>query len=238
MPPAQDFRQTVTEELQDPKYRRAYFCEMINALLRGDLDAAKSALRIFMKSQFLRAAAILMLTVFVAGIWAQTVHAKTHKRSLLPAQNEQLASPVDWGTQGISFFKDSPVLMLFSLETSWIPGEDYRGMFRYKLSAQPTTKELLEYNKSLNTPEKIEAFVRRADTCMMYLEIYDPNEFILRHILLIPQFTTKEGSAYVNGIYANNYAQMSADEYRTFIKGTDTSVSWNISYTCLSKGNL
>jgi hypothetical protein len=50
MPLAQDFRQTVIEELQDPKYRRAYFCEMINALLRGDLDTAKPALRILIKA--------------------------------------------------------------------------------------------------------------------------------------------------------------------------------------------
>lgn len=47
MPLAQDFRETIVEELRDTEYRRAYFCEAINALVCGDLDTAKPALRIF-----------------------------------------------------------------------------------------------------------------------------------------------------------------------------------------------
>jgi len=47
MPLSRDFRETVMEELSEPHYRRAFLREAINALLRGDLDTTKSALRIY-----------------------------------------------------------------------------------------------------------------------------------------------------------------------------------------------
>jgi hypothetical protein len=47
MPLTKDFRETVMAELGDPEYRRMFLREALNALLRGDLETAKPALRIY-----------------------------------------------------------------------------------------------------------------------------------------------------------------------------------------------
>lgn len=47
MPLSRDFRETVMEELRSPKYRRAFLCEAVSTLLRGDLETAKPSLRVY-----------------------------------------------------------------------------------------------------------------------------------------------------------------------------------------------
>jgi len=47
MPLSRDFRETAMEELRTPEYRRAFLCEAAGALLRGELETAKPALRAY-----------------------------------------------------------------------------------------------------------------------------------------------------------------------------------------------
>ncbi len=47
MPLSRDFRETVMEDMRSPEYRRAFLCEAVGALLRGDLETAKPSLRAY-----------------------------------------------------------------------------------------------------------------------------------------------------------------------------------------------
>src|ERR1035441_5519187 len=78
---------------------------------------------------------ILFLSITSQLCFAQNSH--VGKDSKRPSQNEHLAKPIDWGEQYVRLFTDSNVLMTFKLATSWIPGQDHKGMFRYKIDISP-----------------------------------------------------------------------------------------------------
>ena len=168
----------------------------------------------------------------IAGAWAQSSNGKTPPRQ--PTRNESLVKPLSWGEFQVRFFKGSHVTMTFRLETSWIPGADHKGLFRYKLSAFPkkpiTTAELAS-DTELNTPEKVESFIRRVKECRIFLGLFDSDGFRLRGIPVAFQLTVNDDGQ-VEGLYANLDTQMEADEYRMFVGSTSTSGSWSIAYTC------
>jgi hypothetical protein len=184
-----------------------------------------------MRLRFIFIWATLALMMLVSGAWAQSTSGKTPRQ---PTQNERLAKPISWGYFPVHFFKDSHVVMTFTLRTSWISGENHKGMFRYKLDAYPNkSKTIAEMTRDteLDTPEKIESFVKRVNRCYIYLSLYDSDGFRLRGIPVFFQLTVNsEGQ--VEGLSANLDAQMDAEDYRKFIGSASTSGSWDISYTC------
>src|ERR1700688_2758225 len=68
------------------------------------------------------------------------------------------------GFQKMRIFTDDPRNDSFTLVTSWIPGQDRQGAFRYQLSAEilpPSLSDVILYNatpppKGWNVPESID----------------------------------------------------------------------------------
>jgi hypothetical protein len=64
-----------------------------------------------------------------------------HKGSAQPwkrsADEVAYQKPTYWSANSITPFHDSDKKMSFDLVTSWIPGEDHKGMLRYRISGHP-----------------------------------------------------------------------------------------------------
>lgn len=182
-------------------------------------------------AQLVHTCVILSLLVGFTGASAQSTNGKTPRQL---SQNERLAKPVDWSEYSAHLFKDSPVTMTFRLATSWIPGEDHKGMFRYKLNAfpkKPTTVAEAVKDTELDTPEKIESFVKRVNQCEIFLALYDSDGFLLRSVpVSFDRGVNSEGQ--LQALSANRSTQMDADEYRMFVGSNSTSGSWAVSWNC------
>jgi hypothetical protein len=160
------------------------------------------------------------------------------KATRQPTQNERLAKPIEWGEESVRLFTDSNVPMTFKLATSWIPGKDHKGMFRYRISVNPkvpaTVAERMK-DSELNSPEDIEKFVQRVQGCALFLDLFDTDGFSLRSVYMVFQ-RVADDQARVIGLTANSSEQMDADEY---IKFTGTSIfvtgSWQVKWSCSDK---
>ena len=159
------------------------------------------------------------------------------KNSNAPRQSnkdELLAKPVDWNEHQAHIFKGSSAIMVFRLATSWIPGEDHKGMLRYKLSAypkKPTTDAEMAQETTLDTPEHVEMFVSRVSRCQIFLDLFDADGFQLRRDP-VPLDLGVDQNARLQALTANKSAQMDADEYRMLIGDGKTSGSYGISWNC------
>ncbi len=155
-----------------------------------------------------------------------------------PNQNELLAKPIDWGQQSVRLFTDSNVVMNFNLATSWIPGKDHKGMFRYKVDIYPKTPTTVAERvkeSELNTPEDIEKFVLRVRECALFLDLYDMDGFSLRRVFVLPQRLVDD-QARVIGLSVNSSEQMDADEYRQFAGPKIVLTgSWAVKWSCTDK---
>jgi hypothetical protein len=185
-----------------------------------------------------RTSKVLFLT-FLFFVWmpciAQT--ANTRKAVRQPSQSDQLSRPIDWGEESVRLFTDSNVSVTFKLATSWIPGEDHKGMFRYRMSVSPkmpaTLAERIK-DAEVDSAEKVERFILRVRACSLFLQLYDRDDFSLRSIFL--QFQSNvDNQARINGLEANSAAQMDADDYRRFVGDASQAGNWKVSWTCPEK---
>ncbi len=149
----------------------------------------------------------------------------THKKL---TQNELLAVPNDWNDYSARMFQDSTMVMVFTLTTSWIPGPDHKGMFRYKIGASPkkppTLHEQLNFPE-LYGPDAIEKLLKRTHECVISVDLYDADGFILRRID-VPFSYGIDSSTRIVALTANNFTQMDADEYRKLVEKGSWSISW------------
>jgi hypothetical protein len=148
-------------------------------------------------------------------------HTAPGKTPQTPWQDQLLSVPIRWADASLHLFKDSDAVMIFKLDTSWIPGPDHQGMFRFKVRGIPAPSLLSEQaaNPEKYTPEAIEKFVGRVHACDLSLELYDSDDFKLR-------------SVPVMGLDANSSVQMDASEYRK-LKGTGSvGGTWQMSWHC------
>jgi len=125
-------------------------------------------------------------------------------------------------------FQDSQVNIVFTLATSWIPGPDHKGSFRFKMMAttqRPPSTEEQEKSPELYGPEATEKLLRRAHDCLIEMELYDTDGFLLRDVA-IPFSLGMGGSGKVVALSANNAVQMDAEEYKKFLFG-----SWVVTWT-------
>jgi hypothetical protein len=134
-----------------------------------------------------------------------------------------LAKPIDWGIYKARLFKNVESNMKFTLQTSWIPGENHKGMFRYKMSAIPDMA-------GLHSDDEIEALMKRVNACLIRLNLFDVDEFLLRSLSVSFSFGVDD-KAHVRNLFANAASQMDANEYRQFVGG-NKSGSWSISWVC------
>jgi hypothetical protein len=151
----------------------------------------------------------------------------TGKTTYQLTENQRLAVPVIWDAETVRIFKDSELNMTFHLTTSWIPGPDHKGMFRYKMGASPEKLPLKTQlaNPDLYSPEAIEKLLKRTHECIISVDLFDMDGFVLRRFD-VPFSFGVDGSAKIVGLTANDFIQMSADEYKNVTAKGGWSVSW------------
>jgi hypothetical protein len=142
--------------------------------------------------------------------------------------NEKFAKPEGWGKIELKLFKDSPDFMAFRLLTSWIPGEDHKGRFRYKLTATP--RLVGEY---ASEPRQIGILSDRVQNCSISLILSDVYGFELRRVPVLFGTTVNSESETV-GLLASTSVQMDLSEYKSFIGNDVRSGTWNIGWNCPS----
>lgn len=148
--------------------------------------------------------------------------------------NEALAKPLEWHEHKVRLFEDSEVSTVFTLTTSWIPGADHKGMFRYKVIAAPeippTLNERAKYPE-LSGYQGVEHFVRRMNQCLISLVLYDSDGFLLRKVPLSFALGADQ-DAHITALSANDATQMDADEYRKLKGDTKEAGSYSIDWAC------
>jgi hypothetical protein len=166
--------------------------------------------------------AALVLFLSSPLMMAQT---PTHKT---PSSTSLLAVPKDWPNFSTRMFQDASLKIVFHLTTSWIPGPDHKGSFRFKLMAAPERAALAEdqdKSSELYGPEATASLLRRVHNCVIDIELYDSDGFVLRDVP-VPFSLGMGSSGNLVALSANNAVQMDADEYKKFIVG-----SWIVTWT-------
>jgi hypothetical protein len=146
-----------------------------------------------------------------------------------------LARPFDLGSADYRLFRKDSRQVTFKLVTSWIPGENHKGMLRYKLTASPTpsTGSSAETNDdATNSPEAVEHFMNMVHGCTISLNLYDKDGFILRKHD-VPFGFGNDAQAHVIALWANDSFQMDAADYRVWIS-EKVGGSWGIGWDCAS----
>jgi hypothetical protein len=141
-----------------------------------------------------------------------------------------LARPFPWGVTVLRLFSDSPKIV-FTLTTSWIPGENHKGMLRYKTSAfvfTDTPPNAARDPEQAATEEKV---LQRVHACAIFLELYDADGFKLREIH-VPLTMAVDDQARLQSLEANDSVQMDAREYRQFLGSVKASGTWNVKWAC------
>lgn len=134
-----------------------------------------------------------------------------------------LAKPVDMGIGDYRFFEDQTRGAKVRLVTSWIPGEKHEGMFRYKMDLW-----VVDSFELLLDDESAQTLLKRISACLITLNLYDKDDFILRrHVVPLMQGVDPK-HVHLTALNANDAFQMDAEEYRKFT----TSGSWNIGWSC------
>ncbi len=144
-----------------------------------------------------------------------------------------LAKPVDWGSFTARLFHDDPQKVNFHLVTSWIPGENHKGMMRYQLTAVPASPAVPSDNGEAEPLdiESVQKLMKRVHRCGITLNLHDKGGFILRRHDVA--FTLGvDDQVRVRSLYANDACQMDAQEYRDFVGNSAGPGSWNVSWHC------
>lgn len=166
---------------------------------------------------------ILLATGHV--LYSQSVKSGTHASA-----TNSLAKPVDWGFYNARLFHDDPRQITFHLATSWIPGENHKGMLRYQLSAGPAVPSDNNGAGFLDV-ESVETLMKRVHGCVITLNLYDKGGFILRKDAVAFSFGVDD-QVRVRSLYANDACQMDAQDYRDLIGNSAGSGSWSVSWDC------
>lgn len=174
--------------------------------------------------------ALVILCVAFAGMVLTNVASAQAKGSTNEAQtsstNDRLAKKLEWGSLDLRLFHDVDAKLVFTLATSWIPGEDRKGRFRYKVDATAGFED--GTTATLDSAEKV---LNRAFGCDLYLRLQDSDDFELRSIPLAFNRTVNSSMMLV-GLTSNSSVPMSATEYRSFVGTTRTSGTWTITWNC------
>jgi len=124
-------------------------------------------------------------------------------------------------------FPDSPK-MSFKLTTSWIPGENHKGMFRYRMTAIP--EQTFPPDGTVNL-EETALLLRRVQRCSILLNLFDADDFVLRKIV-VPFDRGVDEQMRLRSLTANDSGQMDANDYRSFIGGGPGTYLGRIALDC------
>jgi hypothetical protein len=143
-----------------------------------------------------------------------------------------LSKPMEWGSFTARLFADEKKVT-FQLVTSWIPAEKHQGMMRYRMSAYPDRSEETETTDATDgkTTSNDEKLLRLVHECIITLNLYDVDGFVLRKIE-VPLMQGVDDNAKLTSLHANTAVQMDAAEYRSLLGTPKASGSWNVSWAC------
>jgi len=174
---------------------------------------------------------LFLLVSSLPGIGQSPAARKAARQAAL---YEQYAKPIEWIENSRHLFKDSETSTIFTLKTSWIPGADHKGMFRYIMSAFPkgaTTIADAPKSPELDSPKKVEDFMKRVNLCTINLVLHDTDGFLLRKIPV--EFSYRVGEdAHISSLAANDSVEMDLDEYKKFVGDSPMSESWSVTWAC------
>jgi hypothetical protein len=174
-------------------------------------------------------ALLLAVSLQTSFVYAQAAK----KSSQTNPTTVSLAKPIDWGYFTARLFSDTKKVT-FQLATSWIPGEKQKGMLRYKLYVFPDVGSQHKEASSDTNAVADEQLLSRVHGCLITLNLYDVDGFILRKID-VPLMQGVDDNARLNSLSANESVQMDASEYRSLRGNSKASGSWNVSWACLPK---
>jgi hypothetical protein len=146
---------------------------------------------------------LLLLLLIASPLFCQI-----QKPSAPSNPNSSLSQTREWNPIKISPLRPANNIATFSLATSWIPGEQHKGYFRYRMnviSGETTLKDSTQYFKLLNS-------------CQFILVLYDSQGFKLREIRL-SFISSIADSGDITALSTNEMTQMDADDYRALMKG-------------------
>jgi hypothetical protein len=173
--------------------------------------------------------AFLTLCVFMASGMLTPIRGQG-KGSTSSAQNsssnDKLAKKLEWEPFDVRLFHDIDAKLVFNLATSWIPGEDRKGRFRYKIEVRAGFDK-----DTVATLDSTEKLFNKAKTCDFFLKLLDADEFELRDIPLTFD-NNVNSSLMLVGLSANSSVPMTAVEYRSLVGAPNSSGKWSINWRC------
>jgi len=150
------------------------------------------------------------------------------KTSSSVQSDDALAKPLDGGLF-TTRLAQAWQRVTFKLMTSWIPGENRKGMCRYKLEVSPEKSDPADTTATTSTAseaESTEELMTGVSKCRIFLNLYDSDGFILRKAEVLFTLGVDE-KARLKSLWANDSLQMEAREYRQFVAG-----AWNVTWSC------
>lgn len=129
--------------------------------------------------------------------------------------NASLSKTINWPSTKIGPLNPANHLATFSLATSWIPGEQHKGYFRYRISVTSGETPLSEST----------AYFKLLNSCQFFIVLLDSQDFKLREIELFFDDVVSESGDIV-ALSSNNMAQMDLDDYRSLVNGGGYNFKW------------
>jgi hypothetical protein len=168
------------------------------------------------------------LMLWVLGTWVPQTEKPAKKAPA--SQQDGLRDPFYAGVRHIALFKDDTRLFPFALVTSWIPGADKKGVFRYKLHAGWVKQTADQYITAPQYAWDQESTLKRIDTCSFYLMIYDAGGFLLANTPVSFNQAVDDNGKLV-ALDSNSAFPMSQADYVLFTKN-EVPDGWNIGFNC------
>jgi hypothetical protein len=141
------------------------------------------------------------------------------------APGPSLAVAKNWTPVALRIFPEISEKVQFTLATSWIAGEQSKGSMHYKVTVQRQPGV-----GSNPTDEGTDWLLRNISRCLLFVQLYDADEFLVRsipiHFDLVVDDSTPGKTHLVTALKANSATQLSADEYRLFVRGGGWQLAW------------
>lgn len=140
------------------------------------------------------------------------------------------------GTKYIRMFKDDPRTATFSLITSWIPGHENKGYFRYQLNVTINPLSAIDEESAKVAPPQgwgVPAALDRIDLCVISLHLFDSSGFILEKIPVSFMRGVDQNSNLI-GLKANDSYQMGLQEYKSLLASSAMNLdgAWSVTWAC------
>ncbi len=151
----------------------------------------------------------IVLCFITSSIFCQT-------RNTANTANTVLNKGRDWEPLTLSPLNGNDHAAIFSLSTSWIPGESHKGYFRYRIAIRGNGVSLKESS----------TYFTKLNSCKFSLVLYDSEGFKLRTIDLVFDEGLSDSGDIV-ALTSNDMAQMDLADYKTLLAGGRWNISWS-----------